>query len=183
MELFVKIASFVQGLSKKDFDKYLIICLVGITLIAGGISFYIYNKSSELILNIKQFETLAQKSMQILRDNQRMQQQEERFKLMVEKNPDFTINGFFEQFCRDLAITPETGWAARTDQINEKMDELTIPATFKGQTTEKLVAVLEALEKKEMVYTKDLRIRNEANKKIAFDITIATNRYRTGTED
>ena len=50
-------------------------------------------------------------------DVQRLQQQEDRFKHMLEKNPDFTLSGFFEQFYRDMNIIPETGWAARSEQI------------------------------------------------------------------
>jgi len=182
MEFLVKIAQFIHALNKKEFEKYLIATLVGIALLTGAISYYIYTKSSALLVQIKTLENLANKSAQILADNQRVQQQEDRFKQMLEKDPDFTINGFFEKFCRDMDISPETGWVARSETITDKMDEISIPATFKGQTTEKLVKVLDALVKKEMVYTKELRMRSEPNKKITFDITIATNRYKTESD-
>jgi len=179
MEFLIKIARFVQNLNKKQFEQYLIATIVGIIILIAAILYYVYNTSSALLIHIKQLETLAKKSAHILSDNQRVQQQEERFKQMLEKNPDFRLNSFFEQFCRDMNITPEVGWSDHSEQINDKMDEISIPATFKNQTTETLVKFLENLDQKEMVYTKELRIRSEANKKITFDISIATNRYKT----
>jgi len=177
MEFLIKIARFVQALNKKEFEQYLLATLLGIVILIGIILYYVYNTSSTLLVTIKQLENLANRSAQVLTDNQRIQQQEERFKQILEKNPDFTLNGFFEQFCRDMNVTPETGWSAHSEQINDKMEEITIPAVFKNQTTETLVKFLENLEKKDMVHTKELHIHTEPNKKITFDITLATNRY------
>src|SRR5438045_4889665 len=119
---------------------------------------YINKKNDELIARIKQLRSLAEKSSRIIQNNRDMTKEELRWREKLEKDKNFTMQSFFEQFCREQNITPEQGWNARAEPVSEKFDEITLPATFKGQTTESLVGILAALEKKEIVYIKELTV-------------------------
>jgi len=179
MEALNKLAAYIQNASPKQFKQYLLMFLIGATCVAGLITYFIYQEKSELVRYTRQLHKLAEKSLTIIADNKKMVIEEQRLKELLDKNKDFTMKGFFEQFCREQNIIPEQGWDARVEQVNDKFDEIVLEATFKEQTTEKLTSLLEALEKKEIVYIKDLTLRNENNKKIGFDIALATKKTKS----
>jgi hypothetical protein len=179
MEAINKIAARIQGLELKEFKKYLLFFLGCMIFVFGSITYYIYQEKNNLINRIKQLQTLTEKSYRIIADNRRMAKEELRLKEALDRNKDFTLRGFFEQFCREQNIIAESGWDARSEAVNEKFDEITLPATFKGLTTDKLVSILEILDKNELVYIKELLIRNEGEKKIGFDIKLATKKYKS----
>lgn len=182
MEALNKIAAYVQGLDPRNFQKYLAITLASVALACGLLIFYLNSKNSELITRIKQLRTLSEKSFRIIQENREMVKEELRWKEKLDKEQNFTMQGFFEQFCKEQSITPEQGWNVRTESVSEKFDEISLPATFKDQTTEQLVKILAALEKKEIVYIKELVIRAQSPGKISFDITLATKKYKSLTE-
>lgn len=181
MEALNKIASFIQNLDSKQSQKLIASILGGITLGICIVTYVIQQNKTELIEKIKQLNTLAEKAARVIADNKRMTDEEFRLKDILDKNKDFTIKGFFEQFCRDMGIAPEAGWDTRTETINEKFDEISLPAVFKNQTTEVLVKILDTLDKKEIVYLKELTIKRDKDiqGKISFDITIAAKRYKS----
>lgn len=182
MEVLLKFVAFIQQMQKKEFERYLGITLIGVTLITGMILYTVYSKSEELIVKMKKIDELAQKTSTILATYEKMKTEEDQYQSIIEKNKDFTLNGAFEQFCREQNLNPEPGYLAHTDSINEKFDEQSLPVTFKGLTTEKLVTLLDALDKKELMYVKELKIKNTGSKQISCEITIATNKYKASFE-
>lgn len=179
IEALRKIAGTIQDLDARQLQKYIIISLAGAALCSCFALYYIHQKNEELITQIKQMRTLSGKLMNIFENNRNMIKEELRIKELLDKNRDFTMKGFFEQFCREQNLIPEQGWDTRTEQVSEKFDEVTLPATFKQQTTESIVKVLDALEKKDIVYIKELDVRNDGPGKIAVTITLATKKYKT----
>ncbi len=182
MEFLAKIAAYIQNLEHKQFKNYLLMSLLGVACAAGGIVYYIQLKNIELINKFKQVQSLTEKAYKIIADNRAMVKDEKRFKEQLDNNKDFTIQSFFEQFCREQSLTPEPNWNPRSEEVNEKFDEITLPATFKGLTSDKLVQVLDALDKKEIVYIKELTLRKEEASKITCDIIIATKKYKSFSE-
>lgn len=182
MELLNKVVAQIQEMDPKQLQKYMLIALGAIVCCVIGLIYYLNQYNNDLIIRIKQVRTLSEKAAKIIQENKHMVKEEQRLKELLEANKEFKMQGFFEQFCRDQSITPEAGWDTRTEQVSEKFDEVTLPATFKNQTTESLVTILDALEKKEIVYIKDLTIRTESPGKISFDITLATKKYKAFVE-
>jgi hypothetical protein len=180
MKIFITLANQIQNLNKKDFEKYLIISLIGIFFIGSLFVYQIYRKSTYLIQQIKNTEKLAQKASTMFAEYERLQQKEEQLQNFLKQNKEFNMNTFFEQFYKEQNMNPEANWSTVTVPIegNENFDEVSLNATFKNQTTEKLTKMLDALDKKENIYIKDLVIRNTMNKKIDFDISIASMRFK-----
>ncbi len=179
MEALNKLARYLQNLNQKQFQRHILLFLGSVALVAASVTYFIYQKKYDLAMHIKQLQTLTERSFKMIANNRKMIKDEVRFKEILDKNKDFTMKGFFEQFYREQNITPETGWDARAETVNERFDEITLPASFKGQTTEKLVKILDTLDKKEIVYIKELKIRNEGGQKIGFDIMLATKKYKS----
>jgi len=180
MQALYKLFDYIQNLEHKKFQRYMLIALLGIALLVGGIMYFIYDKKSDLINQIKQLNALSTKALTVIDDNRKMAQDEMRFQEIIARNKEFTIKGFFEQFCKDQDITPEAGWGdVSSEAISDKLDEIVLKATFKNQTTEKLIQILNVLDQKEILYIKELVIKTEAPGKITFDLTLATKKYKS----
>ena len=179
MEFLVKITNRIQQLNKKEFERYLIGGLAVVVLLMGCLVYFIHAKSNDMLSQIKKLETLANKSVKLLGDYEKIQGEEARLQAILGKQKDFNIQIFFEQFCKEQNIIPISGWRTPTDQINPSFEEIVLPASFKDQTTEKLVKILEEIDKREIVYLKNLTIKTDREtRKIAFDITIATKKSK-----
>lgn len=177
-EYFHNIVATIQTLSKKQLEKYIVATLVVAGLLLGGIIFFTYSSSSELVSEMKVLEKQANNAASILNQYKKMQKEEDRIQALLEKHKTFNLKIFFEQFCKENGINPEPGWDTSDESINAKFEEISLPATFKGQTTEKLVQILAKIDKKEILYVKELNIKNDGAKKITFDMTIATKRSK-----
>ena len=177
------LALHIQKLSKKDLDHYIIGAVASVGIILLAMVYYIHTTSSELVARIEQVKALAQKSSVLVQKYEKIQEEEIRLESLLEKYKDFNIKIYFEQFCKEQGLMPDPNWDTSVEIVKEKFEEVTLAATFKGQTTQKLVKILEALEKNEIIYIKMLNIKTEKNSKtISFDITLATKRMITRGE-
>lgn len=181
MNIINDIANYIQKLNKKEFEKLLLIILLAVTVTCLGSIYFIYNKSSLLVENIKLTTKLANKTTSILNENKKMDFEQKRLTQILETNKNFNIKTFFEQFTQQQAIPPEPAWDTMVVPVegNEKFDEIILTANFKNQITANLTRMLDALDKNEMVYIKELIINHEEHQKISFKITIATKRFKT----
>lgn len=182
MEIIVKFVNYLQSLNKKQIQRYFLIFILlsGVGLL--GLIYFVYSTSTELVGDIKRLEALANKATSVLEEDQKMEDESLRIQAMLDKEKDFNIRSYFESFCQSQGL-PIQGWGdTRTREINDKFDEIYLTASFKGETTEKLVKILEEFNKKEIIYVKSLRIKQEPNKRISFEITIATKSMKRGID-
>jgi hypothetical protein len=179
MEFLSKITTYLHYLSRKEQDRLLMATLASVALLVGGLIYFIHQKSTTLVASIKKMELLANKAVNLLQDYDKIQTEEDRIQAMLEKQKDFNIKIYFEQFCKEHNIMTSAEWDTSVVSINPQFDEITLPATFKDQTTEKLVKILEEIDKREIIYIKNLSIKTEKEKKhITVDITIATKKSK-----
>ncbi len=182
MEAFNKLIATLEALEKKQFRQYLAGFLGAVALAAIMLISFIFNQKAALIARVKSLNTLTQKSYQIIEDNRSMVKEEMRMRDMLDKEKGFTIKSYFEQFCRDQNCSAEPGWETRTEDVNESFEEVYMVATFKDITSEKLVQLLEAFNKKDIVYLKDVAIKTAGPAKITAMLTIATTRFKTSID-
>lgn len=183
MEAFVKVLDYIKNLDKKNFQQHLLAVLIGIVVISGGITYYIHQQSTEMLAYIKKLEEFANKSVNVLTENQKTFEEEQRLRDILEQYKNFNIKSYFEEFCKNQGINPDPSWDTRTEDLGSKFEEILLPATFKGQTTEKLVKVLAEFDKNDIISVTELEIKNdEATKKIDFTITIATKKFKKELE-
>jgi hypothetical protein len=182
MEALDKIVAYIEALDKRQFRFHILGFFAGIVLIAGSILSYIASSKMDLINRLQALNKMAIKGCQIIDTHRRLVKDEQHLKLVLEQKRGFSIQAFFEQICREQSLTAEAGWATRSDHVSDIFDEITLTAHFKNLTTEKLVKFLDTLNKEEIVYLKDLQIKNSSNKTIATSITIATKCYKSSLE-
>jgi len=174
MEWLNNLAQQIQYLNKKDFQKYISIFLGVIALLIGGMIYYIYSTSEELVSDITRLKRLEQDSVSIRSDITEINIEQERVEQLLEENSNFNIKRYFEEFCKESNINPEAGWDTSIVELNPQFDEVTLDATFKKQSMKLLVTILEKLDKKQIVSVKRLIVKKEKDKTITFDITLAT---------
>ncbi len=180
MEIILSFINYLQSLTKKQIQQYFIVFLIGVGGSILGLIYFVHSKSEGLLQEIKRLESLANKATDILEENQKMEIEEQRIQTMLDADRTFNIKSYFEGFCQAHGL-PSQGWGStRTQELSEKFDEEYLTASFKDQTTEKLVSILEDFYKKEIIYIKSLNVKQEPDKKISFTITIATKTLKSG---
>jgi hypothetical protein len=180
MDIIIKFATYLNGLTKKQFHKFVIMIIGVAFLIILGMIYFINQKSIDYLNQIKLFENLSNKAVTILEENQKMENEALRIQAILDQNKEFNIKSYFEAFCQQNNLIANQGWDTRTDELNDKFDEILLSASFKGLTTEKIVAIVEEFYKKEIIYIKSMNIKQEQEKKVSLDITIATKSVKRG---
>ncbi len=179
MEFLGNAAEYILSLDSRQFMQHIGVFLGFCLLSGGGAVYYIYTLRSGYIEELKQLHVTTVKSRKIISDYEIVQNEEERVRGLLDDNKTFNMKSYFEQFCKQNNINPEFGWDtdSRSIEGNDAFDEIILQAQFNNQTTEKLVSVLNNLDKNEIVYTKELEILRE-EKTISFTLTIATRKHK-----
>ncbi|MCK4650770.1 hypothetical protein KAT08_01215 [Candidatus Babeliales bacterium] len=181
MKVLNQLTDYIQNLKEKDFKKYLTIFLIVTVFLAVGTTYYFYDKNNKLILQIKKLDGLIKQTIKLIKEHKTIKGKEKQLEKLLEKNKDFDIRSFFESFCKEKHITPEPAWDTTTIPLeSDKFDEIELTATLKNLTTQKLVEIIQSLNKKEIIYIKEITITNEKNKTITIDITLAAKKYKKG---
>ena len=180
MEIILSFINYLQSLTKKQIQQYFLVFFI---VMGGGVSgliYFVHSKSVGLLQEIKRLESLANKATNVLEENQKMELEEQRVQALLDADRAFNIKSYFEGFCQAHGL-PSQGWGeTRNEELNDKFDEISLTASFKGQTTEKLVSILADFYKKEIIYIKSLNVKQEPDKKISFSVTIATKSLKSG---
>ncbi len=173
--------TFLGKLSKKDFEKFLGAALLGIALIAGSMIYIIRSKSEGLAITMTNLRSLARKVSYITQEYQTIQFQKKKLQdlLAKGKTEEFEIKSYFENFTRTNDVKPESDWNVITTPFpnNVLLEELSLKATFNNITMKKLVELLSELEKKEIVYIRDIKLSRKQGQTISCELTIATLHY------
>ena len=183
-----QLTTYVQSLTKKEFLQYLGAALAGVTVLAFGALFYVYSSSSSLIERIKKLNTDSNKIAQIIAQNDELRREETKIRSILDKNPNFNMSTYFERFYTKHKIKPEPNWKPESGLVIDgfqegiKYEEIVLQATFKKQTMQKLVTLLQDIYKEPIIYLKALEISAEG-KSIDFELTLATKQYKKETEE
>lgn len=180
MKQFIKIMTLIRSLSKKEFERFLAVLLGGILVITLGIVYYIWSASTAYVDQIISLQRLSDKAALVLAENEQLMQEQLRLQSLFDQEKDFNIKAYFEQFYKQFNIVPEAGWDAKSTDIGDKFTETMLQATFKGQTMQKVTQIIEALDKKDTIYLKEVTIRSEPNQRVAVELKIGTVRPKKG---
>lgn len=183
MNKIIQAVQYLQSLSKKEFQKYVIIALSSIAILVLGATYYTYSTASTLVIQIKKLNTQINQIEKLLAKNNQLTEEEQKIQEILDANPDFNMNTYFEKFYTKHKLKPEPNWKPEDGSIIEgskrgvRYQEVLLKATFKNQTMQKLVTVLQDIYNEQIVYLKTLEITSE-KEKINFELTLATKQYK-----
>ncbi|MBU1007930.1 hypothetical protein KKA53_02535 [Candidatus Dependentiae bacterium] len=179
-----ELTQYLQALSKKQLRQHITIAIAGVAVLAFSISYYIYYESSTLVAQLKKLNTTTNKIALITAQNEALQQEEIKIKAILNANPNFNMSTYFERFYTKHAIKPEPNWKPEEGAIIEstqegiKYQEILLQATFKNQTMQKLVTLLQDIYQEPIIYLKALEVSSSPNRTISFELTLATKQYK-----
>jgi hypothetical protein len=176
-----QLETHILGLSKKEFHQYAATFLIAITIVATTATYYIYSVASSKMNLLENTRKFSNQAALIIDQHNQLEQEDAKIKKLLEKNKDFNLSMFFENLSNKHSMKPEPNWKPETEQLegSEEFEEITLQASFKKQTTEKLVAFLNDIYEEAMVYLKELTIsKNKDKPQISYEITLATKRYK-----
>ena len=185
MEFFDNAAQHIITQNSKTMRTYLLVGLSLMFLAASGIVYFVYARRNAAIETLERLYQQAKNNDHIVAEHAKIKKEEERIQTLLENNKGFSIKSFFEQFCSEHNVTPEQGWDTEVRSIegNEQFDEIVLPASFKKQSTQALVTLLNSLDANEIVYIKELDIKKEEKNSISFNLTIATKKQKRFWQD
>ncbi len=182
MEALNKLVTYIEALDRRQFKFHVLGFFTAIVLLAGLFLYYLAESKNDLIVRLQALNKLATKGCQIIDVHRRLVKDEQHLKQVLEQKRGFVLQAFFEQVCRDLSMTPEAGWAPKEEHISDIFNEIILTAIFKNVTSEKVVKLLNMLNKEEIVYLKGFNLKNNNNRTITISVTIATKRYKSSIE-
>jgi len=178
MEFINKLRLTIEGMGKRDFYKYLFIILGVIVLLAGFVVFRYYRKINDLNDQIAFVNATREEEVRtILRRMDDVEQQRKKVNDVLDKDKKFKIAGYFKQLIEQQGLsTNKTKETSTTVTLPNGYQEVSLSTGFIGLTMKQLTELLDALEKNERVYAKNLEITKSKRmpKKIDVNVTIAT---------
>jgi len=185
MELIQKLRITIEGLEQKDFFKYLIIVLAFIVFLTGAILFWHYKKIGNLQESLEEINEVREETvLPILRRMDTVALQKKQVDTILAKDPEFKIRDYLEKLLTDQGITFNTITPTVVD-LGNNYNEAFAKVRLSEMDMKQLVEFLEAIEKNERVYAKDLEIiKSKKNPgTIEVNVTVATlePKQRAGT--
>lgn len=186
MKVFESVQEFITSLEEKDFYKYLLGLLAATFILVGTLLIYHQRRISiwtKQINTINDYRTTI-KSI-IDRDEQVIKQREE-VDRMLEENPDFRIEGTFEELVNKMGLTKNLTKRAvfPTDHGDPEYREIDLDAHLDSMNMKQLTELLDELEQNKRVYIKQLEIQKSKKIPNAIDVglIIATQQKKPETE-
>lgn len=186
---FNKVVQWVYQTPEKEVQRYIYGAIAGTIVAMLSIAIFCYFQADRLVKEINDINKIAKSAGPIIARYERIQAEEEHLQVKLEKNQNEDFRSFFETFCKDLGLIPQPKWSPVSVGINQKFEEVLIQAEFTGQSTQKLVEMLDSIEKEAVARERILYIKNVHVKKdpsgntISFDLTIATVRIKKEVQE
>jgi hypothetical protein len=170
----VEVLRKIHALDKKVFEKYLFAGVVSLGLLIGSGVYFMYSISEDLRSDISRLVAMQKKTRRLLFDYASINAEEMRLQTVLEQHKNFNLKIYFELFCKEQNLNPTSSFETSSTPINDQVNEIALTATFKGLTTEKIVTTLQAFDKTEIVYLKNIHIKKDKERTVTCEITLAT---------
>lgn len=179
MNLFTSLKSFIATRDKNEFYYYLIGSLLSLLCIMAGIMYYQSSQVSYWRKRINNINEYREEIRKVISKDQHVLSQRAEVDKILNDTPDFKIDGYFTELITKLNLL--NGHATQrsvtyADRGDPKYREVLLNAKFDTMNMRQLCELLDAIEKKDRIYTKDLEIikSKKIPNTIDVNLTIAT---------
>ncbi|MFC1854487.1 hypothetical protein ACFLY6_01300 [Candidatus Dependentiae bacterium] len=167
-----------EELELSELRKFVIISVAAFGLLAGFVLYKISSYSGDLIKKISKNQSLSKQATDLLTRRKSIESREFAFaSLCEEKSIPGGLIPFLNDFFRENAVNPASGWQDTLETIavpkSDKFEEQRIQVSFRGQTTEQMVNLLDSLYNETMVMIREIEVNREGNS-LKVNLLIAT---------
>ncbi len=175
MNFLKTIQEFALPLETSEFYRNIGIFLGCLVLLTGGIMYYHHAETAALRMSLQKIHKSQQEAKIILEKQKIVTKQREEVNTVLEEDKNFKLKSFFDEVVGRLGLSSyQSKEAEVSDDILQKLyTEIKINVQFKGISTKQLCELLQAIEQKARVYTKELTITKK-NDSLDVMLTIAT---------
>jgi len=175
MNFFDRLKEFALPLETSEFYRNLGIFLGSLVLITGGIMYYHHSATSELRSSLQRIHKTQQEAKQILERLKAVKKRQEEVDTVLEEDKNFKLKSFYDETIQRLNLSSYKVKEAEVseDVLQKTYTEIKISTQLRGVSTKQLCELLQALEQKTRVYTKELTILKK-NDSLDVTLTIAT---------
>jgi hypothetical protein len=178
MKVINKLRDALDGLESKDFYKYLIIIVAIISSVLGGMMYWHYSTMSDLRTRLNDINDIREKQVRsMIKRMNIVKQQRGRVKNILAKEQDFKIAGYFNDILAQQGLLDQLTESSTSEvEMSNDNIEISLRARFSAITMKQLCELLDAIEKKERIYAKNLEILKSVKTPETIDVnmTIAT---------
>lgn len=183
MDFLQKIQAKLVSFERNEFYKNVGAYFGIVFLLMLGITYYYFSKTSELQSSLKKINRNRERVRLILQEHKAVQKQRTEVNTMLNEEKNFKIKNFFDGIVQQhqlkLQQTKET--EISEEVLQKKYTEVKLTAQFKQISTQQLCELLNSVEQKARVYTKELTITKTRGASLDVLLTIATLRPQSET--
>lgn len=180
MKFLKQIEQWASSLTKKEFQRYFVIYLIGVTLLAALLIFWQNNKSKNLRKKILITNTQRISAQAILSQDASVKKQKNIVDQTLKERKSFKLQLFFELIINKLKLQNNLKKSVPFVSTLESLrsagySEVRVEASLINLNTKQLVELLDEIEKNPIIYVKYLEIIKSGKAPIIdVIITIAT---------
>lgn len=176
MNILDKISLFLISQDQDDFYKYVGGYFLGVFVLCVAILGYYYKATSNLTSSLTSLYKTQQESKKLLEKVKTIEKQKDAVDKLLDAEKSFKVKNYFDELLRNLNLTPNQKKTEVTEEeiIKNQYSEIKLTSLLQGISMKQLCQLLELLEKKERIYTKDLTITKGRGPTIDVNLTIGT---------
>ena len=178
MIFFTKLSSYISELDEKKLKKYILFFATSVAFIIAIIAMQYFRKINKYKNEINQINTERRKTKEILNQYELVKKQRNDVNALLEKDKGFKIKQYLDDLLNSLQIMKNKKRAelAPEEELDDDYTEIKLEVSLESLNTRELTNFLDAIEKSERVYTKELEINHPRKKAsmINVNLTIAT---------
>lgn len=175
MTFLEKIQKIALPIESSEFYKNIAIYLSVLIFTMAGIIYYHHSKTTELRMALQKIYANQEEAKIILERSKVVQKQSDAVNSLLDEDKNFRLKNYFDEVVSKVNLTKyQVKEAEISEEILQKLyTEIKINVQFNGISTKQLCELLQSIEQKQRVYTKELSIIQK-NGSLLVTVTIAT---------
>lgn len=177
MAILERVRDFIASLESNEFNRNATLLIACNMLLIVGMSWYYHSKTSALQLSLREVYRKENEAKNLLERFKEVKKQSEEVNALLEKEKNFKIKNFFDDTVKKLNLSQfQKGESKISEEtvLNKRYTEVTMQVQFQGINTKQLCDLLQAIEQKSRIYTKELAVTKMKGASLAIALTIAT---------
>ena len=181
MNFFTRIKNFIEETSEKNLLYYVIGSLGVIVALLGLLIYWHFSSVFYYKETIRKINNSRKQVRVILNRNKQVEKEKLQVDDMLDQEPDFNLQQYFEQISSNLGIKKDNTSINTATIDRGQYSERNVTATFAGITMKLLTRLLQEIEQNIRINVKELDITPGKSKTIDVTITIATLQKKSET--
>ncbi len=176
MTLLQKIRGRFTSFDTSEFYRNSALFIGLMVLIVTGSMWFYFTRVRRLQGALREIYKQERQAKELLGRLKNVQKQSEEINALLEQDKNFRIKNFFEDCLKRLRLSGNLRGEARTTEeiLKKRYTEVTLQATLQKINTQQLCELLQIIEQKGRIYTKELVIVKMPGSSIGVTLTIAT---------